>query len=80
MSLAIAAHRGWQFLTDDRAARNHAARVGVSVAGTLGILVRTVRQGLLTIDEANQVLEQMIVRARYRSPVSDLSILLTSEK
>jgi predicted nucleic acid-binding protein len=74
MSLAIAAHRGWQFLTDDRAARLHAIQMGVSIGGTLGILVRLVKQGLLALTEANDILEQMTVRANYRSPVSDLSV------
>ena len=76
MSLAIAAHRGWQFLTDDRAARFYAVQMGVSIGGTLGVLVRLVKQGLLALTEANDILEQMTVRANYRSPVSDLSVLV----
>jgi len=75
-SLAIAAHRGWRFLTDDRAARRHAERMGVSVAGTLGVLARLVRQGTLTLVEANDLLGQMIVQAEYRSPTTDLRSLV----
>jgi predicted nucleic acid-binding protein len=50
--------------------------MGVSIGGTLGVLVRLVKQGLLALTEANDILEQMTVRANYRSPVSDLSVLV----
>ena len=72
MSLAIAAHRGWRFLTDDRAARVHARRLGVSYSGTLGLLRYAVQKDSLTLDEGNTLLAMMIRRARFRSPVSDL--------
>jgi predicted nucleic acid-binding protein len=76
MSLAIARCRGWHLLTDDRAARMVARRLGVAYSGTLGLLIRAVRQGHLTLDEGNSLLSGMIARARYRSPVSDLRDLL----
>lgn len=75
-SIAIAAERGWTFATDDRAARLVAAREGVPVTGTLGILLQLIDSGELTFDEANRLLGLMIDRARYRSPVSDLRALL----
>lgn len=75
-SLAIAAHRLWTFATDDRAARLIAAEVGVSITGTLGILLQLIDQGTLSLDQANHTLALMMVQARYRSPVTDLRDLL----
>lgn len=76
MSLAIASCRGWRFLTDDRAARDYATKIGVPVAGTLRLLVRLVQTDLVLVDEANSLLQDMIVLARYHSPVTDLTMLL----
>jgi predicted nucleic acid-binding protein len=76
MSLTIARCREWHLLTDDRAARMVARRLGVAHSGTLALLIRAVRQGHLTLDEGNDLLVEMIARARYRSPVSDLRDLL----
>ena len=76
MSLAIARCRGWHLLTDDRAARMYAKTFGVGCSGTLGLLVRAVRVGRLTMDEGNHLLTEMIARARYRAPVRDLRDLL----
>jgi predicted nucleic acid-binding protein len=76
MSLAIARCRGWHLLTDDRAARAYARSLGVGCSGTLALLVRAIRVGRLTMDEANHLLAEMIARARYRSPVRDLRDLL----
>lgn len=75
-ALAIAAHRGLTFATDDRAARERAVQEGVELTGTLGILLQLVEGGSLTVDEANELLGLMITRARYRSPVTDLRSLL----
>jgi predicted nucleic acid-binding protein len=69
-------YRGWHLLTDDRAARMVARRLGVTCSGTLALLIRAVRQGILTLDEGNDLLAEMIARARYRSPVSNLRDLL----
>jgi len=76
MSLTIARCRGWHLLTDDRAARAYARSLGVGCSGTLALLVRAIRVGRLTVDEANDLLTEMISRARYRSPVRDLRDLL----
>jgi predicted nucleic acid-binding protein len=80
MSLAIARRRGWRFLTDDRAARMQASRLGVSYSGTLGLLRYAVQKGHLTLEEGNTLLAGMIARARYRSPVSDLRALLEEDQ
>jgi predicted nucleic acid-binding protein len=76
MSLAIARQRGWRFLTDDRAARIHAERLGVSFSGTVGVLVYAVQTKHLTLTEGNQTLADIVARAKYYSPVQDLRELL----
>ncbi len=73
--LVIAAHRGWAFLTDDARARKAARGSSVTISGTLGILVQAVKALLLSLDEANTLLSQMI-HAGYRSPYSNLAELL----
>jgi predicted nucleic acid-binding protein len=69
--LAIAAQRGWAFLTDDARARKAATELNVTVSGTLGVLTQAVKADLLPMDEANRVLAQMIDRGYY-SPYSTL--------
>lgn len=68
--LAIALHRKYILGTDDLAARKVAQAKGVPVVGTIAALTLC-RHGLLALDEANRLLEQMI-RAGYRSPVTRL--------
>lgn len=75
MSLAIAKCRGWRFLTDDRAARRIADELGISRAGTLAILAQAITHSLITLDEGNNLLREMIVH-HYQSPVSDLAQIL----
>jgi predicted nucleic acid-binding protein len=74
MSLAIARHRGWRFLTDDHAARSKADELGVSKAGTLAVLVQAVNRSLVTLEEGNSLLRAMIAH-NYQSPVTDLAEL-----
>jgi predicted nucleic acid-binding protein len=73
--LAIALRRGWVLLTDDRAARGEAARLGLRVSGTIGCLVLAVERGLCSVEQANGWLEAMIA-VGYRSPVTDLASLV----
>lgn len=73
--LAIAESRGMTLATDDLAARRTAGELGVSLTGTLGILVRSVREGHLPLSDANDILRQM-VQLGYRSPVHDLDGLV----
>ena len=77
-SLAIARHRGWLLLTDDRAARAEATRLGVLVSGSLGCLVLAIERHLYSLSQANIWLQEMI-RQGYRSPVTDLTPLLKRE-
>jgi len=74
--LCIARQRGWDFLSDERAARRQAEKWNVPVSGTLGVLVTAIQQSRLSPDAANAVLQTMLDRANYRTPVTDLRLLL----
>lgn len=73
--LALALSRGFILASDDRAARRQAAERGVRLTGTIGILVRAVRERHMPLWEANDVLVRMIA-LRYRSPVQRLDELI----
>ena len=73
--LAIAKHRNMKFLTDDSDARKMANILGVPVSGTIGVLVRCVEEGIITKEEGNHILKEMIARGFY-SPISDLDEVL----
>jgi predicted nucleic acid-binding protein len=74
--LCVARLRGWDFLSDDRAARRQAKKWNIAVSGTLGILVAAIQQGHLPLADANALLHDMIVKANYRAPLTDLGLLL----
>jgi predicted nucleic acid-binding protein len=74
--LAIAKHRDWIVLTDDLAARKEAARLGVRVSGSVGCLVLAVEQEIWSLEQANHWLN-VLRKHNYRSPVTDLTPLLT---
>jgi predicted nucleic acid-binding protein len=73
--LAVASTRGFVLATDDLAARRAATRRNVRLTGTVGILIRLVREGHLPLAEANNLLAQMIA-LHYRSPVERLDDLV----
>jgi predicted nucleic acid-binding protein len=73
--LAIARRRGWALFTDDRAARARARRWGIRVGGTIGLLLEMTERQFLGIDEANALLQEMVARTGYRSPIEDLRML-----
>jgi predicted nucleic acid-binding protein len=73
--LAMASARQFRVFSDDRDARKMAGQMLVPVSGTLGILVRLIRQKHLTLEQANDLLRRMIA-ADYRAPLDDLSPLL----
>lgn len=74
-SLAIAQHRGWLLLTDDKAARRQAEARKVIISGTLGCLILGIERGLWSLSQANEWLER-IVASGFHSPVTDLSTLV----
>lgn len=73
--LALAIARGFNLVTDDLAARHLAAKRNVLLTGTLGILLRLVREEHLSLDVANHFLAEMI-QQRYYSPVHRLDDLV----
>ncbi|MCB9432781.1 MAG: DUF3368 domain-containing protein [Ardenticatenaceae bacterium] len=73
--LAVALGRQGIVLSDDRNARQVAGQIGVAISGTLGVLVRLIKVGVLSLEEANRLLAQMIVYG-YRSPVETLEQLI----
>lgn len=77
-SLAIARHRKWLLLTDDRHARQEAMQQGIRVSGSIGCLVLAVDQGLCSLSQANIWLDEMIKQG-YHSPVTDLTSLIKPE-
>ncbi|MCL7454413.1 MAG: DUF3368 domain-containing protein [Anaerolineae bacterium] len=73
--LAVAWERGYRLATDDKDARRLARQLGISLAGTIGILGILVKQGELPLVEGDRLLQEMIA-AGYRSPLTTLEALL----
>ena len=73
--VAAAIQRQGFLATDDRAARRVGVREGLAVTGTLGILRDCVKQQILTLEEANALLSQML-DAGYYSPIRSVEELL----
>jgi predicted nucleic acid-binding protein len=69
--IAVVAARGGRLLTDDRAARIMAGTLGIVVSGTIGVLIRLWRRGILTFEQADGLLSEMI-ECGYRSPVQSI--------
>lgn len=74
-SLSVAFHRKWVFFSDDKAARSAARKLGVTISGTLGILLSLVKRDYVAIDKANSILYQM-VQAGYYAPIRSLDEIL----
>ena len=73
--IAVAYHRNGVVLTDDKQARKIAQKLGIQVSGTLGVLVLCVVEKIVILEEANTILERMIVSG-YRSHTKRLETLL----
>ncbi len=73
--ISLASIQGLILASDDLAARREASRRGVRLTGTVGILLRAVREQHLELADANQILAQMIA-LRYRAPVQRLDDLV----
>lgn len=74
--LCLARQRGWDFLSDDRAARRQAEKWNVPVSGTIGILVAAIQGNRVSLVDANALLQLMVVKTHYRAPLTDLGLLL----
>ena len=66
-SIAVAKIRGWALACDDKAARREAGLIGVKLTGTMGILKRAVRQGLVSPGDGDRRLEAMRAHGYYAS-------------
>lgn len=72
--IAVAQSRALFILSDDRDARRIAQGRGIIVTGTLGALMNLVRQDILSLPDADELLQ--IMRSQgYRCPVVSLSEL-----
>lgn len=73
--LVVALQRGYAIATDDWAARREADRRNIPKTGTLGALVSLVRSDVLSLEDANRMLQGMVA-AGYRSPIDRLDDLI----
>jgi predicted nucleic acid-binding protein len=73
--LAIALHRNAGILTDDLDARKFAQRGDIPVSGSIGILVKCVTNGNLSLAQGNDLLGRMIQKGFF-SPVDCLDRFL----
>jgi predicted nucleic acid-binding protein len=69
--IAVAEARGGLVLTDDVAARERAVALGVEISGTVGVLGRLLRQKILSLEQGDRLLDEMIA-CGYWSPVRSL--------
>ncbi len=71
-SITVAKSRGIVFASDDKAARNEAALLDVSLTGTLGILLKASKKKIISLQQGNQILKAMI-RNGFYCPTKSLS-------
>ena len=69
--IAVASSRGLLMLSDDWEARALGRSLGLEVSGSLGVLDRLVLKQILSLDEADALLAEM-VRRGFRSPYRSL--------
>jgi predicted nucleic acid-binding protein len=69
--IAAASSRGLLMLSDDWEARALGRSIGLEVSGSLGVLDRLVLKQVLSLDEADAFLAEM-VRRGFRSPYRSL--------
>jgi predicted nucleic acid-binding protein len=74
-ALSAAINRGWTFACDDLAARREAQARGIELTGTIGILVKAVKSGILALERADEILALMIKRGFY-APVKSMKSLV----
>lgn len=77
-ALAVAEAVDGTLVTDDGDARSIAASRGVTVTGSIGLLVRFVEADELDVDVADAYLKRWIDEAGFRSPARDIEQFLGS--
>jgi len=75
-ALAVADVAGGTLVTDDGDARGAAEQRGVDVTGSIGLLVRFVEDGQLSVETADSHLKRWIDEAGFRSPARDFTVFL----
>ncbi len=73
--LSLAFYRNNGILTDDLDARKYAQRLGIPVSGTIGILVLSIRKGIISTKKGNIILKSMIDHGYY-SPYNTLDEII----
>lgn len=63
--LAVCVSHGFKILTDDMDARKFAHRMGIPVSGTIGVLVSAIEKGIISKQEADDLLSKMIDKGFY---------------
>ena len=76
--LSIAIARGYKLLTDDWDAREWGLREGVSISGSIGVLVDLIRNNSISIKEGNELLLRLIKKGYY-SPIVQLDELIRKD-
>jgi len=69
--LAVAVVRDGRFFSDDLAARRLARHEGVTISGTIGLLVSLIKEHHIPLDAAEKALARMCA-AGYRAPAGGL--------
>lgn len=73
--IAVAYHRNGLLASDDLDARHQAQKYGIPTTGTIGILLLNIRQGQITVEVGNELLNQLIMDG-YHSPVTSLDDII----
>ena len=74
--LAVAEAAGGIGATDDGDARTVATKRGVDLTGSIGLLVRSVEDGHLSAQIADEYLKRWIDEADFRSPAREFEVFL----
>lgn len=75
-ALAVAEVADGMLVTDDGDARTTAAQRGVNLTGSIGLLVRFVEGGYISVETADRYLKRWIDEAGFRSPTRDFDVFL----
>lgn len=72
-AILAAQERGGTVVLDDGLARNRADDLGIPLTGSVGLMMRLVRQGTLTVTDADAIHEYWVTEREFRSHVKSIS-------
>jgi len=75
-ALAVADVRNGTFVTDDGDARTIARNRDIPLTGSIGLLVRFVKDDVMSVEDADRYLKRWIDEAGFRSPARDIETFL----